>query len=74
MHWLPMKFAAIVLTMLMAGCTALPLTRVSGIGAKTASICAPRWNVDANQQNWTCGDNAMTNISPLVFNEVTDAY
>jgi hypothetical protein len=69
-----MKFAAIGFTLLMAGCTALPLTRVSGIGGKSPSICAARWNVDANQQTWSCGDNAMTNISPLVFNEVTDAY
>ncbi len=70
-----MKCAAIfAMALLMAGCTALPLTRVSGIGSSSASICSPRWNTDANQQTWTCSDNAMTNISPLVFAEVTDAY
>jgi len=70
-----MKFAAMIaVTLLMAGCTALPPTGISGIGSKSASICAPRWNVDANQQTWNCGDDAMTNISPLVFTEVTDAY
>jgi hypothetical protein len=70
-----MKFAAMIaVILLIAGCTALPLTRVSGIGGKGASICSPRWNADANQQTWSCGDNAMTNISPLVFTEVTDAF
>ncbi len=70
-----MKLAALfAVTLLMAGCTALPLTRVSGIGAKSASICSPHWKADANQQTWSCGDSAMSNISPLVFAEVTDAF
>jgi hypothetical protein len=71
-----MKYAAIIaVTLLMAGCTALPLSRGSGVGESASGIiCSPRWNEDANQQTWNCGDDAMTNISPLVYAEVTDAY
>jgi len=69
-----MKRAALIaLTLLFAGCTPLPPTRISGATA-SGTICSPRWNFDANQQTWTCGDSAMNNISPLVFTEVTDAY
>jgi len=69
-----MKRAALIaFTLLLAGCTTLPPTRVSGTNA-SGTICSPRWNFNANQQSWTCGDSAMNTISPLVFNEVTDAY
>jgi hypothetical protein len=71
-----MKYAAMIaVILLMAGCTALPASRVSGSGDSASGIiCSPRWNVDANRQTWTCGDDAMANISPLVYAEVTDAY
>jgi len=69
-----MKRAALIASiLLLAGCTPLSLERVNA-ASNTGTICAPRWNVDSNQQVWACGDSAMNTISPLVFTEVTDAY